>query len=147
MVRRVPSKHQNNPIARELDHDAIFRLALLLACGLIIAGGFLYAGRQHFAALRYGYETENLRKIRDELGEERRRFLLEREEAMSPARVERAARELGLQPMQSSQIDPLGRTTMAEEKPVAVPQKLPSKVRDNRVGLVRPPKAESNKPT
>ena len=147
MVRRVPSEHQNNPIARELDHNAIFRLALLLACGLIIAGGFLYAGRQHFAALRYGYETENLRKIRDELGEERRRFLLEREEAMSPARVERAARELGLQPMQSSQIDPLGRTTMAEEKPVAVPQKLPSKVRDNRVDLARPPKAESNKPT
>src|SRR5437773_2696978 len=136
-----------HPGGRELDRDALFQLALLLACGWGIAGGCLYAGRKHFAALKYGYETENLRKFRDELAEERRRFLLEREEAMSPARVERAARQLGLQPMQSSQIDPLGRPTTAEEKPAAVPQKLPSKVRDNRVDLARPPKAESNKPT
>jgi len=145
MVRRVPSKHQNSPIARELDRDALLRLALLLVCGLVIAGGFLYAGRQHFAALKYGYETENLRKIRDELAQERRRFLLEREEAMSPARVERAARQLGLQPMQSSQIDPLERPTTAEDKPAAVPQKVRSKSRD-RIGLARPAKADSNKP-
>ncbi len=145
MVRRVPSKHQNNPVARELDHDALVRLALLLVCGLAIAGGFLYAGRQHFAALSYGYETENLRKIRDELAEDRRRFLLEREGAMTPARLERAARRLGLQPMQSSQVDPLGRATAGEEKAAAVPQK-PSKGRDNRIDSARPAKTDNNKP-
>jgi len=88
-------------------------LGLLLFCGLMLAGGFVYAGGQHFAALRQGYETENLRKVRNELAEDQRRYLLEREAAASPARLERAARELGMQPMQAEQLDPLKRTVKA----------------------------------
>ncbi len=83
------------------------RLALLLVCGLVLAGGFLYAGGLHFAALRYGYQTETLRREREHLLVDQRRFLLEREEAASPARLERAARQLGMQAMQAQQIDPL----------------------------------------
>jgi cell division protein FtsL len=78
-----------------------------LVCGLVLAGGFLYAGGLHFAALKYGYENERLRRERDRLVEEQRRFLLEREEVSSPSRLERAARQLGMQPMQPGQIDPL----------------------------------------
>jgi cell division protein FtsL len=73
----------------------------------MLAGGFVYAGIQHFAALKLGYETQNLRKIRDGLVEDNRRFLLEREAMASPGRLELAARQLGMQPMQASQIDPL----------------------------------------
>jgi hypothetical protein len=47
--------------------DAFLRFGLLLVCGLGLAGGFVYAGRQHFAALSYGYETESLRRERDQL--------------------------------------------------------------------------------
>jgi cell division protein FtsL len=83
---------------------------LLLLCGLALASGFVYAGVQHFAALKLGYETENLRKVRSQLTEDQRRFVLEREAAASPARLERAARQLGMQPMQAAQIDPLKRT-------------------------------------
>jgi cell division protein FtsL len=83
---------------------------LLLLCGLALASGFVYAGVQHFAALKLGYETENLRKVRSQLSEDQRRFVLEREAAASPARLERAARQLGMQPMQAAQIDPLKRT-------------------------------------
>jgi cell division protein FtsL len=110
MVRRVPSKQRNAPVTRELDRGVFFRLGLLLLCGLCLAGGFVYAGVQHFAALKLGYETQDLRKIRDSLAEEQRRFLLERESAASPARLERAARQLGMQPMQAAQLDPLKRT-------------------------------------
>ena len=110
MVRRVPSRQRNAPVARERDRGAIFRLGFLLLCGLSLAGGFVYAGDQHFAALKLGYETENLRKIRNDLAQEQRRFLLEREAVASPARLERAARQLGMQPMQAAQIDPLKRT-------------------------------------
>jgi cell division protein FtsL len=85
------------------------RLGLLLLCGLSLAGGFVYAGVQHFAALKLGYETQNLRKVRDTLAAEQRRFLVERETVASPARLERAARQLGMQPMQAAQIDPLKR--------------------------------------
>ncbi len=107
MVRRVPSKQRNARVTRERDGGVLLRLALLLLCGLTLAGGFVYAGVQHFAALKLGYETQNLRKIRDSLGEDQRRFLLERESAASPARLERAARQLGMQPMQAAQLDPL----------------------------------------
>lgn len=111
MIRRVPSRQRNARVARESDRDAFLRLGLLLFCGLGLASGFVYAGRQHFAALKYGYETENLRRERDQLAEEHRRFLLQREEAASPVRLERAARQLGMQPLQPGQVDPLRQST------------------------------------
>ena len=107
MIRRVPSRQRNAPVVRERDQDALLRLALLLLCGLTLAGGFVYAGVQHFAALRIGYQTENLRQVRAQLAEDQRRYLLEREAAASPARLERAARRLGMQALQPAQIDPL----------------------------------------
>jgi cell division protein FtsL len=109
MIRRLPAKQRNARVTREYDNGALVRLAMLLLCGLTLAGGFVYAGCQHFAALKLGYETESLRKVRNELVEDQRRFLLEREAAVSPARLERAARELGMQPLQAAQIDPLKR--------------------------------------
>jgi cell division protein FtsL len=107
MVRRLPSRQRNASVVQGSDRTAQTRLALLLLCGLVLAGGFLYACGLHFAALRYGYQTETLRREREHLLEEQRRFLLEREEAASPARLERAARQLGMQPMQPGQMDPL----------------------------------------
>ena len=107
MVRRLPSKQRNARVVQGFDRTAQARLALLLLCGLALSGGFLYACGLHFAALRYGYQTEALRREREHLLEVQRRFLLEREEAASPVRLERAARRLGMQPMQPSQMDPL----------------------------------------
>jgi cell division protein FtsL len=94
-------------------------LGLLLVCGLTLAGGFVYAGEQHFAALKLGYETENLRKVRNDLAAEQHRFQLAHDAAVSPARLEQAARQLGMQPMQAAQIDPLKRTvkTSSEKNP------------------------------
>lgn len=107
MVRRLPSKHRNAPLGREKDKDAFFRLGSLFVVGLVLACGFVYAGRQHFAALKFGYETENLRRERDQLAEEQRRLTLQREEAASPVRLEQAAKQLGMQPLQAAQVDPL----------------------------------------
>lgn len=111
MVRRLPSKHRNAPVGREKDKDAFFRFGLLLVVGLVLACGFVYAGRQHFAALKYGYETEKLRSQRDQLAREQRRLTLQREEAASPVRLEQAAKQLGMQPLQPAQIDPLRQGT------------------------------------
>lgn len=109
MVRRVPSKHRNRLVTREPDKDAFARLGLLFMVGLVLASGFVYAGRQHFAALNYGYETETLRRERDQLAEAQRRLVLQRNEAESPVRLEEAAKRLGMQPLQAAQIDPLRR--------------------------------------
>ena len=107
MVRRPPSRQRNAIRAQRSDRTPQTRLALLLLSGLVLAGAFLYAGGLHFAALRYGYQTETLRREREHLLEEQRRFLLEREAAASPVRLERAARQLGMQPIQAEQMDPL----------------------------------------
>jgi cell division protein FtsL len=113
-----------------------------LLCGLSLAGGFVYAGVQHFAALKLGYETQDMRKIRDSLAEEQRRFLLERESAASPARLERAARQLGMQPMQAAQLDPLKRTAdVSSEKPLTAATAIPELPAKNAPGkVIRQPK-------
>lgn len=113
-MRRVPSRYRNTPIVREREQGALVRLALILGCGLILAGGFVYAGIQHFGALQLGYQTEKLRAQLDNAKEEQRRLTLEREAAASPARLERAARQLGMQPLQANQIDPLKATVTPE---------------------------------
>ena len=141
MVRRVPSRQRNSRVAREHDRGAFLRFGFLLLCGLTLAGGFVYAGVQHFAALKLGYETQNLRKVRDNLAAEQRRFLVEREAVASPARLERAARQLGMQPMQASQIDPLKRNARAaveKNSPARVTVSSPAKNEPAKV--IRPPK-------
>jgi len=68
-------------------------------------------GRQHFAALKFGYETEKLRSKRDQLAENQRRLKLQREEAANPVRLEQLAKQLGMQTLQPAQIDPLRQGT------------------------------------
>ena len=103
-MRRDPPNHSNFKAHRERDTGALSRLACLLCCGLVLAGGFIFAARQHFVTLQYGYKRENLRRERQRLIGEQQRLLLERERASSPARLEPAAREIGLQPVQPGQI-------------------------------------------
>ena len=109
-MRRVPSRHRNAPVVvREPDRTAMRRFSSLLMAAAILAIGFLYAGHQHFAALRVGYETEKLRNALTGAKEEQRRLTVQKEIATSPARLEQAARQLGMQPMQAAQVDPLTR--------------------------------------
>src|SRR5438132_859317 len=142
MVRRIPSRQRNARVARERDPGALLRLGLLLFCGLSLAGGFVYAGDQHFAALKLGYETENLRKVRNELAEDQRRFLLEREAAASPGRLERAARQLGMQPLLAEQFDPLKRTVKSstEKNSPAVSANAAAASKNPQAKAIRQPK-------
>ena len=81
----------------------------MLLGGLMLAGGFVFAAGQHFSALRFGYQQEKLRAERSRLLDQQQRLLLEREVAATPARLESAARGLGMHPVQSAQIDPAKR--------------------------------------
>jgi cell division protein FtsL len=104
-MRRLPAHQLNYTIHRERDWHALRHLALLLFCGLILAGGFVFAAGQHFAAVHYGYKTEALRREQEQLLEDERRLLLERERLVTPARLESAARDIGLQQVQPTQIE------------------------------------------
>ena len=54
-MRRLPSTHRNAKVRHDRDVRALYRLALLLCCGLVLAGGFVFAARQHFAAVQFGF--------------------------------------------------------------------------------------------
>src|SRR5881396_1788458 len=84
-MRRVPSKQRNSQIHRDRDLRALSRLALLLVCGLALAGGFVFAAQQHFAALDYGYKSEGLRRERERLLQEKQQLMLTKEQAFAPA--------------------------------------------------------------
>lgn len=103
-MRRVPSKQRNSQIRRDRDMRALSRLALLLMCGLVLAGGFMFAAQQHFAAIDYGYKSETLRRERERLLEEKQHLMLKKEQAFAPARLAIQARELGLKPLLASQV-------------------------------------------
>ncbi len=103
-MRRLPSQQRNARVHRERDFRAISRLGLLLSCALLLAVGFVLAARQHFAAVRYGYETETLRLERQRLLAEHQRLLLEKELVSTPSRLEAAAQQLGLKPLQPGQV-------------------------------------------
>ena len=113
------------------------RFSSLLAAAAILAIGFLYAGHQHFAALRLGYETEKLRNSLTGAKEEQRRLTVQREVATSPARLEQAARQLGMQPMQASQLAPL-------KRPAEIPQTKP--VAETKAASKTPPAQKPQQP-
>ena len=76
-MKRFPEYQQNAKVRRSRDTTALSRLALLLFCGLVLAGGFVFAAKQHFAAVQYGYQNETLRSERRRLIEENQRLALE----------------------------------------------------------------------
>jgi hypothetical protein len=103
-MKRVPLQQRNSQIHRDRDVRALSRLALLLICGLVLAGGFVFAAQQHFAAIDYGYKSEGLRRERERLLEEKQHLMLKKEQAFAPARLAMQARELGLKPLLASQV-------------------------------------------
>jgi hypothetical protein len=77
----------------------------LLASCLVLAGGFIFAVSRQILAVEYGYKTEALRREREQLLDEQHRLLVAVEERSSPAQLEQAGRELGMQPARASQIE------------------------------------------
>ena len=103
-MERVPRQHLNRNLRRERDRRAVARQAVLLVCGFALACGFAYAAHQQFSAVRLGYQSEALRREREQLLAEQQRLLNELETERSPARLEAEARQLGLQPTRASQL-------------------------------------------
>jgi cell division protein FtsL len=103
-MKRFPEQQLNTKVRRTRDATALSRLGLLLFCGLILAGGFVFAAKQHFAAVQFGYKNETLRTERKRLLEENQRLALEKERAIAPDKLEPAARRIGLRPARPGQI-------------------------------------------
>jgi len=59
---------------------------------------------QHFKAIEYGYKIESMKTQRDGLLEMNRTYRLEEASLRSPDRIDRLAREYGMQPAQAGQV-------------------------------------------
>jgi hypothetical protein len=103
-MKRFPEYQSNKTITRSRDASALSRLALLLFSGLVLAGGFVFAGKTHFAAVQYGYKSESLRRERSQLLQQNQQLSLEKQRISSPATLEKAAARLGLKPATAAQI-------------------------------------------
>jgi hypothetical protein len=64
-------------------------------CCAVLVAGFFFAARQHFSSMEYGLQNSKLRRQLDELQSEKRRLLLNREIAVSPAELKKAVRRVG----------------------------------------------------
>ena len=69
---------------------------MMVVCGAVLASGFFFAARQHFASMDYGMRNSRLRKQVDDLEAEKRRLILARENSMSPVEIKKAAKRAGL---------------------------------------------------
>jgi len=130
-MRRFPQQNLNSGVRRERDTRALKRQLIMLVCGLAMACGFVAAAGQHFAAVRYGYDSEKLRGERRRLLAEQQQLIMQINMATAPAALDRAAREIGMQPARPAQIN-AARTRVATEEPQALKATLQTKKKKSR---------------
>ena len=93
--RNVTRVHRNNEVAVRSSFQ--WRLLFLtIICFAIVAAGFFYAARQHFATMEFGLKNSKLRKQVEDLEAERRRLILAKEVSLSPVEMKRLAQDIGL---------------------------------------------------
>jgi len=73
---------------------------------------------QHFSAIEYGYKIEQLRAERDTIAETNRALSLEEASLKDPSRIDRLARELGMQRPVDGQWQPMDNATNDQATPV-----------------------------
>ncbi|MFN6964135.1 MAG: hypothetical protein ACK4S4_10265 [Pyrinomonadaceae bacterium] len=92
-MNRTRGERRQGAIARTSPNpspDLTYYAVAALACCVLVAGFFL-AARQHFNSMEFAHKNSRLRRQLDELQAEKRRLLLSRETASSPAEIRKAA--------------------------------------------------------
>jgi len=101
--------------------------AVTITLALLMISGFFFAGRQHFSSMDYSMKNSRLRKQIDDLQAEKRRLLLSREVALSPAEIKKAAKKVGLldNPVVAETPAPQLASLAAKASPAKVPELKP----------------------
>ena len=73
---------------------------------------------QHFSAIEYGYKIEQLKAERDTISESNRALSLEEASLKDPSRIDRLARELGMQRPVDGQWQPMDNSSNDQAAPV-----------------------------
>ncbi len=73
---------------------------------------------QHFSAIEYGYRIEQLKAERDTISESNRALSLEEASLRDPSRIDRLARELGMQRPSEGQWQPMDNASADPAAPI-----------------------------
>ena len=95
---------QFSTVVRERDRRRLRAMAGMLCLGCVLVGAVLGYVWLHVQRVRVSYETEALRSARARLEEQNRKLQLELASLRAFARVDSAARRLGLTPPAPDQI-------------------------------------------
>ncbi len=126
--RSLPKNSNYDRARRERDPIAWRYCFLTLACGALLVGGFFLAARSHFSSVNLGMKNATLKKQIEELEADKRRLLLAKEVALSPAEIKKAAKKLGLTEMTASNIE-VARPVAAAEKKSISPKDTPQTIK------------------
>jgi cell division protein FtsL len=127
--------------AKRIDNSRVARVAdpkrrrEMISFGITLSGLFLFVMVylwQHFSAIEYGYRIEQLEAQRNSISESNRALRLEEASLKDPARIDRLAKQMGmqrpaggqLQPMDSAMSDP-STPEMAQANGITVVSALP----------------------
>src|SRR5215472_8747215 len=91
------------------------QFGIALSCLFLLVMTYAW---QHFKAIEYGYKIESMKIQRDGLQEMNRAYRLEEASLRSPDRIDRIAREFGMQPPQAGQIIRMDSATPEAGTPV-----------------------------
>lgn len=107
MTRKKSPENKKPQRVRQNGRDPIpWKYCLLtLTCGLVLVVGFFLAARQHFSSIDFGIKNSKLRKQIENLEADKRRFILAKEIAMSPAEIKKAAQKMGFREMTAGNIE------------------------------------------
>ena len=100
------------------------QFGIALGCLFLFVMAYAF---QHFKAIEYGYKIESLKAQRDSLVEMNRALRLEEASLRDPERIDRLARELGLQSPQAGQVIRMD-TALPEESGAVVASLTPVSV-------------------
>ena len=93
----------------------------MITCGIMLSLLFLLAMTylwQHFSAIEYGYKIEQLKAERDTIAESNRALSLEEASLKDPSRIDRLARELGMQRPAEGQWQPMDNASVDSSAPI-----------------------------
>lgn len=94
--RKISQTVQKKKTAKRPANRIPWRYCILtLVCGLFLIVGFFFAAQQHFSSIDYSIKNSRLRKQLDELEADKRRLILAKEIALSPAEIKRVAKKIG----------------------------------------------------
>lgn len=129
--KKTPENSKNLRLQSKRDSIPWKYCLLTLTCGLVLVVGFFFAARQHFSSIDFGIKNSRLRKQIENLESDKRRFILAKEIALSPAEIKKAAQKLGFREMSASNIEAYNPVNTAKDKAKQNPTSETSEAKKN----------------